>query len=262
MLHLTENERIASEAEFKLIQAAYECLMDPVERKWYDEHREMILRGGVGDSEGEGGGCTFLFDVFHFQYAGCYNGYGDDDDSFYRVYDGVFREIFEGEKRGFVSEGNIDLMKMSNAHLADVSFGTSVSDWADVSSFFSAWESFTSSLSYAWEDLYHLDDLRAAPNRRVRRLMEADNDKKRKAAKRERVDEVLALVRFVKRRDPRVSKQREVALKDQATKELIKKREEAKRKEIVAAAKKVRLCLHIIFCLAMRLQECLVLNKQ
>ena len=235
---------MASETEFKLIQAAYECLMDPMERKWYDEHREMILRGGVSGSGGDcGDGCSFLYQVYHYQYAGCYNGYNDNDhDSFYRVYNDVFREIYDGETRGYVSEGNIDLGGMNNAHLADhLSFGSSLSDWNDVSSFYSAWESFTSSLSFAWEDLYHLDDLRAAPNRRVRRLMEAENEKKRKAARRERVEEVLALVRFVKRRDPRVAKQREVALMEQTKKEVAKKREEAKRKEEVAAAKEVRL---------------------
>jgi len=32
--------------EFHLIQQAYEVLIDPQERAWYDKHREAILKGG------------------------------------------------------------------------------------------------------------------------------------------------------------------------------------------------------------------------
>ena len=31
---------------FHLIQQAYEVLIDPQERAWYDKHREAILKGG------------------------------------------------------------------------------------------------------------------------------------------------------------------------------------------------------------------------
>ena len=34
--------------EFLLVQQAYEVLVDPQERAWYDKHRESILRGGNG----------------------------------------------------------------------------------------------------------------------------------------------------------------------------------------------------------------------
>ena len=33
-------------AQFHLVQQAYEVLIDPQERAWYDKHREAILRGG------------------------------------------------------------------------------------------------------------------------------------------------------------------------------------------------------------------------
>jgi len=33
--------------EFHLIQQAYEVLIDPQERAWYDKHREAILKGGT-----------------------------------------------------------------------------------------------------------------------------------------------------------------------------------------------------------------------
>eukprot|EP00581_Thalassiosira_minuscula_P008615 CAMPEP_0183705796 /NCGR_PEP_ID=MMETSP0737-20130205/2802_1 /TAXON_ID=385413 /ORGANISM="Thalassiosira miniscula, Strain CCMP1093" /LENGTH=499 /DNA_ID=CAMNT_0025933047 /DNA_START=79 /DNA_END=1578 /DNA_ORIENTATION=+ len=237
----TEEEQEQSATEFKLIQAAYECLSDPVERKWYDEHRDMILRGGLdgrgGGADG-GDGSTFLYDVIPFQYAGCYDGYDDEDpDSFYSVYNEVFEEILQGEKDGYVSEGNIDMDKMTNIHLSEVTFGDSTSDWEDVLAFYNTWEGFTSCLSFAWVDVYHLNDIREAPNRRIRRLMEDDNKKKRKAAKRERVDEVCALVRFVKKRDPRVKIQREKTLREQAMKEVERKKEAVQRKKDIAAAK-------------------------
>ena len=36
---------------FHAIQQAYEVLIDPQERAWYDKHREAILRGGTLISE-------------------------------------------------------------------------------------------------------------------------------------------------------------------------------------------------------------------
>ena len=33
--------------QFHLIQQAYEVLIDPQERAWYDKHRDAILRGGL-----------------------------------------------------------------------------------------------------------------------------------------------------------------------------------------------------------------------
>ena len=235
----TEEEQEASEHEFKLIQAAYECLSDPVERKWYDEHRDMILRGGLHGRDDDGGdGSSFLYDVVPFQYAGCYDGYDDDDpESFYSVYTEVFEEIFEGEREGYISEGNIDTENMANIHLSEVEFGDSTSDWEDILAFYNTWEGFTSVLSFAWVDVYHLHDIKEAPSRRIRRLMEDDNKKKRKAAKKERVEEVCALVRFVKRRDPRVKAQREKTLREQVIKENNKLKEAAQRKIEHAAAR-------------------------
>ena len=236
----SEEEREASEHEFKLIQAAYECLSDPVERKWYDEHRDMILRGhGLHGRDDDGGdGSSFLYDVVPFQYAGCYDGYDDDDpESFYSVYTEVFEEIFEGEREGYISEGNIDTENMANTHLSEVEFGDSTSDWEDILAFYNTWEGFTSVLSFAWVDVYHLHDIKEAPSRRIRRLMEDDNKKKRKVAKKERVEEVCALVRFVKRRDPRVKAQREKTLREQVIKENNKLKEAAQRKREHAAAR-------------------------
>jgi len=237
----SEEEQEQSALQFKLIQAAYECLSDGMERKWYDEHRGMILSGGMnrgGGAEDGADGSTFLFDVMPYQYAGCYDGYDDDDpDSFYSVYGKVFEEIFQGEKDGFISEGNIDLEDMSNFDLSEVHMGNSTSKWEDVLAFYNTWEGFTSCLSFAWVDVYHFDDIREAPSRRIRRLMEDDNKKKRKGAKKERVGEVSALLRFVKKRDQRLKIQREKSLREQTIKEAERKKEAVQRKKDIAAAK-------------------------
>lgn len=227
-----DQQQQESAAVFKLIQAAYECLSDPVERKWYDEHRDMILRGGSHGADGAEGESSFLYDVTPFHFSGCYDGYDDNyPESFYSVYEECFQNIYNGEKDGFVSEGNIDLNDMPNLHLSEVRFGNSKSKWKDVSAFYNAWEAFSSCLSFAWVDTYHLHDIREAPNRQIRRLMEDDNRKKRKAAKKERVEEICALVRVVKKRDPRVKAQKEKQLCDQARRDAKEKKDAEERKK-------------------------------
>lgn len=220
------------ENEFRLVQAAYETLSDPAERKWYDQHREAILKGGKGfagdgGDDGGGGGISFIFDVLEFHTASCYDGYGDDDNGFYAVYRMVFAEIMKGEQSGWVSEGNIDEAGMPNYHCLEVSFGDSQSGWSEVSEFYASWEAFSSCLSFAWADQY---DPRDAPSRYVRRRIDDENRKARKEAKRERNDDVLALVHFVKRRDPRVRAAKERAEIERKEKE-VKRAEENERKK-------------------------------
>jgi DnaJ family protein A protein 5 len=244
-----QTEREVSATEFKLVQAAYECLSDTVERRWYDEHRDMVLRGGINSngSAAEGGGdatgSSFVYDVIPFQYAGCYDGYDDNDpESFYSVYEEVFSQIFQGEINGYISEGNIDVEKMINFYLSEIRLGNSTSNWNEVQAFYNGWEGFTSCLSFAWEDEYHLHDIKEAPNRRIRRLMEEDNAKRRKTAKKERVEEVCALVRFVKKRDPRIKLQMVKKMREQAVKDEMRKKEaEQKKKDFLAAKEEFRL---------------------
>ena len=92
---------------FLAVQQAYECLSDAAERKWYDEHRDALLRGWT--AQGDNDHVDILFDLVPYMYAGCYNGYDDDDNaesgtsnskSFYAVYNHVFQEILKGETAG------------------------------------------------------------------------------------------------------------------------------------------------------------------
>ncbi len=62
---------------------------------------------------------------------------------------------------------------------------------------------FQSRKSFGWSDKY---DLRDAPDRRVKRLMEKENKRARDAAKREYNDAVRSLAAFIRKRDPRYKK--------------------------------------------------------
>ena len=56
-----------------------------------------------------------------------------------------------------------------------------------VKPFYDYWENYFTSKSYVWVEKY---DTREAPDRRVRRIMEAENKKLRYAARKERNEEV------------------------------------------------------------------------
>lgn len=220
--------------EFRLVQQAYECLSDPSERKWYDEHRDSILRGGKGFNDGSGddaNGSSFIFDVTPFHFSGCFDGYGDNDGGFFQVYREVFENILKGERNGWVSEGNIDETEMPNAHLPH-DFGCGSTDWKTISHFYNSWEGFNSCLSFAFADKY---DPRDAESRWVRRRIDEENKKARKNAKKERNQEVIEFVLFLKKLDPRVKAAKERAIKEKLLKEK-QREEEDHRKKLEAAA--------------------------
>jgi DnaJ family protein A protein 5 len=197
--------------QFRLVQIAYEVLSDPQERKWYDDHRDAILAGWSTGGGEDDAAATMLFEVVHYMHPGCYTGYHDGNDGFYSVYTGVFENIVQCERRQ--SQVNIEL---------PTEFGNSETDWSSIQLFYHTWESFVSQLNFAWEDKYNVNE--DAPSRRVRRLMEEENNKARRKAKKTYNQDILALVAFVKRRDPRVkAKKRE---SEQQKQELAKKQKE------------------------------------
>jgi DnaJ homolog subfamily A member 5 len=223
-LHPDKNiGNVESAAEFLLVQQAYECLSDERERHWYDEHREAILKGWTGS--GDASSTDFLFDVIPFMYAGCYSGYDDSENGFYSIYGSVFEKIYEGELSG-TDSGAGDYLATP--------FGTSTSPWDTVAAFYRAWESFSTALNFAWTDPW---DLSQAENRQVRRAMEDENKKARKTARRVRSDDIVALVRFLKRRDPRVKARLGQLERERATQKEEQKQKEASRKKEKEKAK-------------------------
>lgn len=169
---------------FTEIQQAYEVLIDPQERAWYDKHREQIIRGGDDYVDNS-------INLMKYFSASVYCGFGDDAQGFYAVYANVF-EIVTKEDAEFADGQDLEVPE----------FGTSTSDYEEVvQPFYAHWQSYSTLKSYVWLEKY---DLREAPNRRVQRLMEKDNKKIRDAVKKERNEEVRALVKFVRKRDKRV----------------------------------------------------------
>ena len=206
----SNHESESLEQLFLQVQQAYECLSDAAERKWYDDHRDAILKGwsvsaggggGSGkDASADGGAGGILFNVVPYMYAGCYNGFNDRDaNSFYNIYQSVFQQVYQGELDGSTNISDVEYLS--------VPFGNSTSNYETVVAvFYQAWESFSSVLSYAWADQWNVQE---AEQRRIRRAMEEDNLRARRKARKVRNDEILTLIRFVKRRDPRVIAKKE-----------------------------------------------------
>ncbi|VDK88924.1 unnamed protein product [Litomosoides sigmodontis] len=171
---------------FALIQQAYDVLSDPHERFWYDRHRENILRGGV-DDQYEGSSLN----LFPYFTSTCYSGFDSSDKGFYTIY----RQVFDT----LASE---DYEFLDGKPQAYPGFGDEKSTYDDVvGPFYAFWGSFFTVRSFAWLDKF---DMRDAANRRAARAMEKENKKLREASKRERNEEIRALVAFVRKRDPRV----------------------------------------------------------
>jgi hypothetical protein len=84
---------------------------------------------------------------------------------------------------------------------APPSLGSFSSLYGAVSVFYSHWLNFSTVKEFLWAAEYNLA---TAPNRQVRRLMEAENAKKVRAMRKKFNEEVRALAAWCKKRDKRV----------------------------------------------------------
>jgi DnaJ family protein A protein 5 len=88
-----QNNHISPEEatlKFQEIQNAYEVLSDPHEKKWYDEHREQILRGENNNNDEEDQEELNLWKYFS---PSIYTGFQDDEKGFYHVYQTLFEKV-------------------------------------------------------------------------------------------------------------------------------------------------------------------------
>ncbi|KAJ3363309.1 hypothetical protein GGF31_001005 [Allomyces arbusculus] len=182
---------------FILVQQAYEVLTDPQERAWYDAHRDQILRDADGDASGTGLSTDTLMRYFS---TGIHSGFNDRADGFYAIYRNLFAQLFQEElaARDYAARDEVVAL---HPDWYRVTFGDAKADKATVDLFYGLWDGFATVKSFSWRDKW---DLRNAPDRRIRRLMEKENKKLRETERREYVDTVKKLVDFVKKRDPRV----------------------------------------------------------
>eukprot|EP00633_Aureoumbra_lagunensis_P006863 CAMPEP_0197317892 /NCGR_PEP_ID=MMETSP0891-20130614/49006_1 /TAXON_ID=44058 ORGANISM="Aureoumbra lagunensis, Strain CCMP1510" /NCGR_SAMPLE_ID=MMETSP0891 /ASSEMBLY_ACC=CAM_ASM_000534 /LENGTH=380 /DNA_ID=CAMNT_0042808095 /DNA_START=12 /DNA_END=1154 /DNA_ORIENTATION=+ len=179
---------------FQEIQSAYECLIDSHERKWYDSHREDILRGGnvdTSDDEESPEEKVARREVNLWSYfsTAAYDGFNGGDRSFYPVYQKAFQMIINAEQKEIFDYVGAD-------------FGTCDSDWDQVKAFYDEFIDFQSPRSFAAYDRWKID---ADMPRHIRRAAEADNKRRRKAAKQCYQEMVRQLAQYCRKRDPRVA---------------------------------------------------------
>jgi DnaJ family protein A protein 5 len=199
-----------AEARFKEIQNAWEVLGDAHERAFYDAHRASILRSGERHQAGDGGPGgqrpADEPDLYAYFSASCFAGFGEGPRSFYSVYGALFETLGKQEAaaRAARAARAAGAARAASAPppLAGPAFGGAGAPWEAVATFYAEWAGFASAKDFAWADEYNPA---SAPDRRVRRLMEADNAKARKAARREYNEGVRELVAFVRKRDKRVA---------------------------------------------------------
>ncbi|XP_065100073.1 dnaJ homolog subfamily C member 21 [Paramisgurnus dabryanus] len=214
-----DNAEDAAE-QFKLIQAAYDVLSDPQERAWYDNHRDALLKGGVGGEYQDDS-----IDLLQYFTVTCYSGYGDDEQGFYAVYRNLFESIAKEEREHSKDdEEDEDEFPL---------FGDSQSDYDTVVHlFYGFWQSFCTRKNFAWKEEY---DTRQASNRWEKRAMEKENKKTREKARKEHSELVRQLVAFVRKRDKRVQAHKKLVEEQNAEK--AKKVEELRRKQKLSQAK-------------------------
>ncbi|XP_010537389.1 PREDICTED: DNAJ protein JJJ1 homolog [Tarenaya hassleriana] len=198
-------------AQFQELVHAYEVLSDPKERAWYDSHRSQILFSDHGSKSG--GIPGNVPDLFAFFSNAVYSGYSDTGKGFYRVYSDLFDSVCRNE----VSFAKKLGLRMDSVKEAPI-MGNLESPYAQVTAFYNHWLGFSTIMDFCWVDQW---DVMAGVNRKSRRVMEEENKKLRKKAKREYNETVRGLAEFVKKRDKRVI---DMVMKKNA--EMEKKREE------------------------------------
>nr|DAD35038.1 TPA_asm: hypothetical protein HUJ06_005678 [Nelumbo nucifera] len=183
-------------AAFQELVNAYEVLSDPRERAWYDSHRSQILFSDATNVSKSSSGFSTIPNIFSFFSNSVYSGYGDTGKGFFKVYGDVFDKIYAQEVM-FAKKLGLGSGTVRDAPL----MGNLESPYAQVSAFYNYWLGFCTVMDFCWVDEY---DAMAGPNRKSRRLMEEENKKLRKRAKKEYNEMVRGLAEFVKKRDKRV----------------------------------------------------------
>ncbi|KAL6554719.1 hypothetical protein OROHE_007458 [Orobanche hederae] len=203
-------------AAFQELVNAYEVLADPRERAWYDSHRNQILFSSTAAASGPS---SFMPDLFSSFSNSVYSGYSASGRGFYKVYGDLFEKIYANELN-FTKKLDLPLPKEAPV------MGNLESPYVQVTAFYNYWLGFITVLDFFWADQY---DAMAGPNRKLRRVMEEDNKKLRKKARREYNETVRGLAEFVKKRDKRVI---DMQLKRNAEMEKKKEEEKKRKKEL------------------------------
>ena len=127
--------------------------------------------------------------------ADCHTGFlPNQDKNFYSVYDELFKRL---DREEYMEE------QVGVKHRDAPPFGTHYSCADDVFAFYEGWRFFSTQKKFTYADLYNPNE---APNRRVKRLIEAENKKERNKERAEFNEKVRELVEMLKDKDPRYKK--------------------------------------------------------
>ncbi|KAF5477154.1 hypothetical protein F2P56_003826 [Juglans regia] len=200
-------------ARFQELAHAYEVLSDPKERAWYDSHRSQILFSDPSSTTN-----SAVPDLFSFFSSTAFSGYSNSGRGFYKVYSDLFGKVYANEI-DFARKLGLGLDSVREAPV----MGNLESPYAQVTAFYNYWLGFSTVMDFCWVDQY---DVMAGPNRKSRRVMEEENNKLRKKARREYNDTVRGLAEFVKKRDKRVI---DMAMKKNL--EMVRKKEEERERK-------------------------------
>ncbi|GKT21518.1 hypothetical protein ADUPG1_011925 [Aduncisulcus paluster] len=173
--------------KFREIKEAYDTLIDPTERAWYDRHKESILKEEEDIVEE-----TMNADLYAFFSSSRYKGMHDEEGGFYYVYNDLFNVL---QKEENTSEKFQDLKQSTRP-----SFGNSKTPIKKVLRFYEVWLNFTSHKSFSQAHQY---DPSQARDRRSRRYVEQYNQKQADKARKDYNSLVQRLVGWLQRRDPR-----------------------------------------------------------
>ncbi|KAG8048741.1 hypothetical protein GUJ93_ZPchr0009g2359 [Zizania palustris] len=223
----------AATTAFQELQHAHSVLSDPHERTYYDSHRSQILFSDPTSSGGSGGGTSAspVPDLFAFFSSSVFSGFSDSGRGFYMVYGDVFNKVFAQElayaRRMGLPADSVDMPPV---------IGNLDSPYTQVTAFYNYWLGFGTVMDFGWAAEW---DAARGENRGIRRLMEEDNKKAIRKARREYNDAVRGLAAFCKKRDKRVV---DMALKKKADEEkkkaenMARKKDEERRKKERAMA--------------------------
>mgnify|MGYP003386129135 CR=1 FL=1 len=232
----TSNMEEATEM-FKELRAAYTVLSNPNERKWYDDHRQAILRG-EGDADDDDDDDDDLdINIWPYFNSSCYSGEPDSDNGFYTVYNDLFVKLDEKEKE-YATYNAKNKRSGKNDREVRPMFGTSTTSDDHVAEFYRYWRDFSSCLSFAELDKYDTNE-EGIP-RHIRRAMERENNKHRQSGRKEYVESIRQLVEFIRKLDERAirvekeardrRRREKVALEVRRAQEIAVKQEERERR--------------------------------
>lgn len=174
--------------KFQTLNNAYQILVNPQERAWYDSHREEYLNPHKKDL-GFGG---FPFDVKEFMQTPI------PPEQFFKATEDAFRKILVEEEK--FRQNSAELMKSRGSMLDGPWFGDELSSDEQVVKFYDYWMNFVPCQNFAWADLW---DEREGENRREKRFIQQTNLVERKKAKKKYMATLNRLISFIQQKDER-----------------------------------------------------------